>query len=677
MSHQEYLALVKTVQRHNELYYINDAPEITDYEYDQLTSALKAAEREHPEWVTADSPTQHVGGAATMAGAGKVQHRTRLYSLNDLFSIDEVEEWYESTFDRKDTPVSVQQKIDGLTIALEYRNGEFTQGATRGDGDIGELVTENARVIDGIPQKLNIPKNCGVAPDNMLYVRAEVYMRTEDFERVNEEQRSVGKKTFANPRNCAAGSLRVKDPNITASRKLAAISFAILASEGWENVDESICPRPGQTETEDLQLLKILGFNAVPAFKCYDMGEIEQAIYKIGEDRDGLPYWTDGAVIKTDDKTRQEAIGYTAKFPKHSAAYKYPPEKKDATILSINVQVGRTGVLTPVANLTPIQLCGTTVTRATLHNQGFIDEKGLGIGAIVQVIKSGEIIPAVVGVTKKAPEVFRIKKCPVCGHEAVLFTDEEGTDNGVYGCPNIACPAQKARYIEFFCSRPVMNIDGVGPSIIDRLIELGVLDDVSDLYRLGEHTDTIKSLEGMGERSVQKMLDAIESSKSRDIDRLIKSLGIVGVGGHIGKALAAKYPDMDAIAALDIDELKQVDGIGDISANAIWSYFHTDESLSRYQRLAAAGLNTKSLSYGKSAEGGPLTGLTFVITGTLPTMSREEAKALIESNGGKCSGSVSKKTSYLLAGEAAGSKLDKATKLGVPVLSEEALKSML
>lgn len=671
---KEYDALVRAIRYHNNRYYNQDAPEITDYEYDQMTSKLKAMEREHPEWVSPDSPTQRVGGKAVMSGE-KAHHLVRLYSLNDLFSTEDVEDWY---IDQMHEPrVSVQNKIDGLTIALEYRNGVFTQGTTRGDGDVGEVVTENAKELQGVPARLNIPANAGIAQDNMLYVRAEVYMPVQEYERVNEEQRKAGKKLFANPRNCAAGSLRVKDPRITKARNLGAISFAILKSEGWENVDANICPRPGVSETDDLALLALLGFDVVPAYVCQGMEEIVAAIKRIDESRNGLPYWIDGAVIKTDEKSIQEEYGYTAKFPKHAAAYKYPPEQKDATVLSIDVQVGRTGVLTPVANLSPVQLCGTTVSRATLHNQAFIDEMGIGVGAVVKVIKSGEIIPRVIGVTKPGPEVFRITKCPACGREAILFTDDNGTDNGVYGCPNLACPAQKTRYLEYYCSRDVMDIPGIGPALIDKLCDMGILNDVADLYSLSKHADAIKDLEGMGERSVQKVLAAIEASKARDIDRLIKALGIFSVGRHIGKALATKYPDMDAIIALDCDTLMTVDGIGEISAMAIWGYFHHEDSLARYHRLVAAGLNTKSLTYGQGQGGGALAGMTFVITGTLPTMSRDEAKKLIEAHGGKCSGSVSKKTTYLLAGEAAGSKLTKATSLGIPVLSEDALKAML
>lgn len=687
MDRNEYLKLVKEAAYHSDLYYNQDTPEITDYEYDLLTQRIKAAEAEHPEWVTSESPTQHVGGEASMDGAKKVQHPVQMASLNDLFSLDEVASWYDGLNRPK---VSVQRKIDGLSLGMlfgasndtaqdddAYLELELLQAATRGDGFVGENVTENARFIAGIPAKIRIPKEAGVSPAARLYVRAEVYMPVAAFERVNEELRAAGKKLFANPRNCAAGSLRVLDPKVTESRSLAAISFSILQAEGWENCDESILPKPGVTETGDLALMTALGFDAVTAYQCDSFDGIKAAIEEIGNSRDGLPYWIDGAVVKTDSKELQARIGVTAKYPKHAAAYKYPPEKKATKIRDIIVQTGRTGVLTPVAVLDPIQLCGTTVSRATLHNQGFIDEKGLGIGATVEVIKSGEIIPAVVGVVQKAEKLFQIERCPVCGTPAVLFTDENGTETGVRGCPNFdGCPAQKSRYIVFFCSKDVMDIDGMGPAMVDKLIAAGLLNSVEDIYSLKDHADEIAQMDGMGKKSVTKLLKAIEASKDRDMDRLIKALGIPGVGRHVGKALAAKYPDMTAIANLSEDELRAVDGIGDITAKDIWNYFHTEASLMKFQKLMDAGVNQVSRSFGKQG-GGTLAGLTFVITGTLPSMSRDEAKALIEANGGKCSGSVSKKTSYLLAGEAAGSKLDKANSLGVTVIDEDHLKSMI
>lgn len=669
---EEYLSLVKKVNYHNDLYYNQDAPELTDYEYDKLTQQLKAMEAEHPEWITPDSPTQRVGGSATMPGE-KVTHQVQLGSLNDLFDVESVGEWYTGVGSPE---VSVQQKIDGLTIALEYRNGVLYRGATRGDGFVGEDVTENAKVISGIPHRLNIPDAANVPEENRLIVRAEVYMPVSVFERVNEEMESEGKKLYANPRNCAAGSLRVKDSKIAEKRELSAISFAVLYSEGWESCNPDVLPKPGISETEDLMLLNLLGFDPVKAYRCTSAKEIYEAIDLIGASRDGLPYWIDGAVVKTDSKELQERIGSTAKYPKHAAAYKYPPEKKVTVIRDIILQTGRTGVLTPVAVLNPVQLCGTQVSRATLHNQKFIDEREIGVGAEVEVIKSGEIIPRIVSVVKKAKSVFKTTQCPICGSEAIPGADESGNETGVYYCGNLACPAQKSRYIEFFCSRDVMDIDGMGPSMVRSLIDAGLLNSVTDLYRLNDHETEIATLPGMGKRSAAKLIAAIEASKSRDVDRVIKALGIPGVGRHVGKALAAKYPDIDSISELSIDNLVAIDGIGDITANAIWTYFHKSVSVEIYKELKALGVNTVSQTYGKS-DAGVLSGLTFVITGTLPSMGREEAKALIEANGGKCSGSVSKKTSYVLAGEAAGSKLTKAQSLGIPVIDENQLRTML
>lgn len=672
---EQYLQLVKEAAHHSFLYYNQDNPELSDFEYDQLTQRIKSVEAEHPDWVVSESPTQHVGGEAVMEGAKKVQHRVQLASLNDLFSFDEVKAWYESIGAPEKT--SVQQKIDGLSMAVIYRNGKLVQAATRGDGFVGEDVTANAQHIDGIPHFLNIPDIAGVDKENTLAVRAEVYMPVEEFERVNAELEKEGKKLFANPRNCAAGSLRVKDASVTASRKLGAISFSILYADGWDAVDEKVLPKPGVSETTDLELLKRIGFNPVKAYPCTSFDEIVQAINTIGETRADLPYWTDGAVVKTDDKKLQTALGSTAKYPRHAAAFKYPPEEKETVIRDIAVQVGRTGVLTPVAVFDPIQLCGTTVTRATLHNQGFIDSLGIGIGCTCRVYKSGEIIPRISTVVKRGEEVFKIKKCPVCGAPAVEYTDDNGTESGVVGCSNINCPAQHARKIQFFCSKEVMDIDGMGPSIVDKLIEADLLDSVTDIYRLKDHAGKIETLEGMGEKSVATMLNAIEQSKTRELARFIKALGIPGIGQHIGKNLEKLYPDIWAIAAASKEELCAIDGIGDISAEAICSFFTSEENRKMVEELISLGVNAKSTKYGKEEGPGKLTGLTFVITGTLPSMGRDEAKALIEGNGGKCSGSVSEKTSYVLAGEAAGSKLTKATELGIPVIDEATLKSMI
>ena len=584
---EQYLQLVKEAAHHSFLYYNQDNPELSDFEYDQLTQRIKSVEAEHPDWVVSESPTQHVGGEAVMEGAKKVQHRVQLASLNDLFSFDEVKAWYESIGAPEKT--SVQQKIDGLSMAVIYRNGKLVQAATRGDGFVGEDVTANAQHIDGIPHFLNIPDIAGVDKENTLAVRAEVYMPVEEFERVNAELEKEGKKLFANPRNCAAGSLRVKDASVTASRKLGAISFSILYADGWDAVDEKVLPKPGVSETTDLELLKRIGFNPVKAYPCTSFDEIVQAINTIGETRADLPYWTDGAVVKTDDKKLQTALGSTAKYPRHAAAFKYPPEEKETVIRDIAVQVGRTGVLTPVAVFDPIQLCGTTVTRATLHNQGFIDSLGIGIGCTCRVYKSGEIIPRISTVVKRGEEVFKIKKCPVCGAPAVEYTDDNGTESGVVGCSNINCPAQHARKIQFFCSKEVMDIDGMGPSIVDKLIEADLLDSVADIYRLKDHADKIETLEGMGEKSVATMLNAIEQSKTRELARFIKALGIPGIGQHIGKNLEKLYPDIWAIAAASKEELCAIDGIGDISAEAICSFFTSEENRKMVEELLSLG----------------------------------------------------------------------------------------
>lgn len=669
MTYEAYLALVKEAEYHSNLYYNQDAPEISDFEYDQLTQRIKAVEAEHPDWVVAESPTQHVGGEATMPDAEKVKHPVQLLSLNDLFSFEDVDAWYQSIGAPK---VSVQQKIDGLTIALEYRDGVLYRAATRGDGFVGEDVTPNANVISGIPQVLHIPEGAGVAAKNRLFVRAEVYQPVNEFERVNAALEAAGMKTFANPRNCAAGSLRVKDPSITADRGLSALSFTILYQEGWSEVDTSIIPVPQTSESGDLALLKTLGFDPVPAYQCNNMVEIQAAIEKIGADRDGLAYWIDGAVVKTDDHAIQARLGNTAKFPKHAAAYKYPPETKDTTVRDIIVQTGRTGALTPVAVVDPVRLCGTTVSRVTLHNQGFLDANRINIGAVISVLKSGEIIPKCVAVPGPAEEPYHIYRCPICGAPT-----EHNDDGSVAFCSNLLCPAQQSRYIQFYCAKDVMDINGMGPAMVDKLVDAGLLKTPLDLYTLKEHRDVIVELDNMGVKSCDTLLAAIEAAKGRELSRVIKSLGICGIGQHIGKGLAKAYPDLDAISNASVAELTTVDGVGETSATAIHDFLQSEEGKAVLTRMKELGINTRSETYGKGDVQGQLTGLTFVITGTLPTMSRNEAKALIEGNGGKCSGSVSKKTSYLLAGEEAGSKLDKANDLGVPVIDENGLKAML
>lgn len=663
MTQNEYQALIREIERHNQLYY-DDRPEITDAEYDVLTQQLKAAEAEHPDWVTAASPTQHVG-VGHLRGK-KTEHRFKLLSLNDLFSLDDVRSWHTGI----GCPETVvEEKIDGLTIALTYVDGKLTLGATRGDGVVGEVVTEQAKQVSGIPHFIPLPDS--VAPHNILIVRAEVNMLVVVFERLNKIRASLGQQPFANPRNCAAGGLRAEDPKVTKERGLQAIAFQIIYAEGWDSVRD-------MTQHGDIELLKKLGFIGVTQYVCHSKDDILLAINQIGNDRTLLPYWTDGAVIKTNDLRLQASIGATEKYPLHSVAYKYPAEKKRTTIRKINVQVGRTGVLTPVAEFDPIQLAGTTVTKATLHNQKFISDRMLNVGAEIEVLKSGEIIPKVVGVPVPAAVPFQITTCPCCGATAVLMSDPDDPTTEIMSCPNITgCSAQKLRYFEFFCSRDVMDIHGMGPSVIAAILDAGLMDNIWDIYDLKNRQSELAAIEGFGKRKVQTMVNAIEESKGNDIDRLIKALGIPGVGRHIGKALAAKYPDMEAIAVLTYEDLVAIEGIGDISARSILDFWGNPETRARYDALAKAGVNTKSLKFLEAPAGTIFAGMTFVITGTLPTMSREDAKTLIEKNGGKVSDSVSKKTTYLLAGEKAGSKLEKAKKLGTNIISEDDLQKML
>ena len=670
---QEYDTLIKQINYHNELYYNQDTSEITDYEYDQLTQALKRIEAEHPDRIRPDSPTQRVNGSAVLS-TGEVEHPVQLYSLNDVFDLRSVDEWHEGC-GRPET--EAQEKIDGLTISLEYRYGRFYRGATRGNGFIGEDVTENARMIGGIPEVLRIPDGSGVRDGNRFFVRAEVYMPVASFEAANAELAAQGKKPYANPRNCASGSLRTKDPMETKRRGLRAFAFSILKTEGWEGCDPSVLPVPGKSESGDLALLSALGFDVVKSYPCRTPEDIVEAIRKIDESRPSLAYWIDGAVVKVDDKALQAEIGATSKFPKHAVAYKYPPDKKSSIVRGIVVQTGRTGVLTPVAAFDPIPLCGTEVKRATLHNQGFIDMMGIGIGAEIEIVKSGEIIPRVVGIKSPPQEPFKIERCPVCGAAAVEDVDEKGKPTGVMRCPNPACPAQSQRYIEFFCSKDVMDIDGLGPAAVGALIDAGLVSAPADLYSLKDRRDEIAALPGLGGSSADRIIASVEKSKSQDMYRVIKALGIPGVGRHVGKALEKAYPSIDAVAEeASADAFEALDGVGKITAGDLWAFFHSAEGIAKYHALKDAGINVSSRAYGK-VRNGVLSGMTFVVTGTLPKRSRDEAKALIEANGGKCSGSVSKKTTYVLAGEAAGSKLDKALALGIPVIDEAGLEMML
>lgn len=670
MTHDEYLALIETIERHNRLYYELDDPEITDAEYDALTQRLKAVEATHPDWVSDTSPTRHVGGKSS-AKFAKTRHVRQLMSLNDLFSLDDVKAWHDG-LGRPET--GVEEKIDGLTIALTYKDFVLDLGATRGDGFVGEVVTKQALRVRGIPLRLDVPDEIKSRVDpsvNVLTVRAEVCQPVAEFERLNEIQESLGEPPFKNPRNCAAGGLRAHDPEVTTQRGLMAIAFQIVHSEGWDRI------RTKMTQSQDVELLGRLGFIPVKQYRCPDQESMLRAIAEIGAAREGLPYWTDGAVVKTDDLALQERIGCTAKYPLHSVAYKYPAEKKRTVVRRIDVSVGRTGVLVPVAEFDPVQLGGTTVTHATLHNQKFVTDRRINVGCQVEVLKSGEIIPKIVGVPVPADVPFRITRCPICGTEAVVSSDpDSGTE--IMTCPNMTgCPAQKLRYFEFYCSRDVADIHGLGPSILAQLIDAGLLEDVWDIYELKSHVDTMSSLPSLGEKKVRALLSAIEESKCNDMDRFVKSLGIPGIGRHVGKALAAVYASMDDVAAASVEDLTKLDGVGEISARAIYGFFRDPAGVRKYEALRDAGVNVRSARFLDAPGGTIFNGKTFVITGTLPGMTRDEAKDMIERNGGKVSGSVSKKTTYLVAGEAAGSKLAKAQALGVPIISEDELRAML
>jgi DNA ligase (NAD+) len=563
--------------------------------------------------------------------------------------------------------LSIEPKVDGLSAAVTYVDGKLTLGATRGDGRVGENVTANLMQVSGIPKKL--PKLDWLPEHYTMVVRCEVVMPVEEFQRVNAELELEGKKTFANPRNAAAGSLRLKNAAVTGERGLLAVAFNIMTATGFEAVPEE--KRPCMKQTRDLALLKELGFHTVKTYAVTEREGILAAIEDIDRTRYDLPYWLDGAVAKIDDRAVQEAMGNTAKVPRWAIAYKYPPEQKETTITRLYTQVGRTGRITPVAEFSPIQLAGTTVTRATLHNPEFMETLGgVCVGARILVRKAAEIIPEVLEVKSRPEggEPFTITVCPECGTPVVKNKD----GNGAF-CPNINCPAQFARHVAFFASRDVMDIDGLGPKRVAQLIEADLLHSVTDIYRLNEHKQELLMLPKTGEKSVDNLLSAIEASKGRPLARVIKSLGISGIGGHVGEVLEKRYPDMATIRGLSVEEMTGIDGIGPISAQDLYDFFRSEAGADMVDGLAACGVNMTSQTYGAEAPAGALEGKTVVITGTLPTLGRREAEELVKEHGGKVTGSVSKKTSFLVAGEAAGSKLEKAQALNIPILDEEGL----
>ena len=647
--------LTKLLSEANYRYYVLDDPQMLDFEYDRLLRELEELEKANPELVLPDSPTLRVGGEA-LSQFQKVEHPVPLMSLQDVFSLEELDEFLDKVLESDpETEFSVEPKIDGLSVALEYENGIFVRGATRGDGVVGEDVTENLKTVRSIPMTIeNAPPR--------LIVRGEVYMPKKSFERLNETQEKEGKPLFANPRNAAAGSLRQLDSKITAKRGLDILIFNIQLAEGVSFA----------THGESLDYLRNLRFKVVPFTILKDKKQINDYVMSINENREKLSCDIDGAVIKVNDLSRRERLGATAKFPRWAVAYKYPPEIKPTVVEDIVVQVGRTGVLTPKAVVRPVRLAGTTVTNATLHNQDFITERDIRIGDTVQIRKAGEIIPEILEVDfTKRPEgtvPYRLPAvCPVCG--APVARDEEGA---FVRCTGAECPAQLSRNISHFVSRDAMDIDGFGSAIVDSLIEKGFVKSPADIYYLT--LDEMKSLWQKGDTVAKKLLAAIEASKDQDLSRLIYALGIRQVGAKAGKVLASSFGTMDALMNASLEELTEVPDVGGITAENIVQWFSQEQSRHMIERLRDAGVNFESKRVISDAR---FAGMTFVLTGALSKFTREEATEKIELLGGKASGSVSRKTTYVVVGENAGSKERKARELGIPILSEDDFLEMI
>lgn len=647
--------LVTLLNDANYRYYVLDNPLMPDFEYDHLLRELEDLERDHPELAREDSPTRRVGGEA-LSKFEKVVHPVPLMSLQDVFSLAELDEFIEKIHEtHPDAEFSIEPKIDGLSVALEYVDGKFVRGATRGDGSVGEDVTENLKTIRSIPMALNnAPKR--------LIVRGEVFMPKKSFEALNTQQEAEGKALFANPRNAAAGSLRQLDPKIAAKRGLDILIFNIQLAEGIEFT----------SHYESLTFLKELQFKVVPCKVLSDIKLINEEILSINENRGELICDIDGAVVKINDLSVRENLGATAKFPRWAAAYKYPPEIKSTVVEDIVVQVGRTGVLTPKAVVRPVRLAGTTVTNATLHNQDFIRQRDIRIGDTVQIRKAGEIIPEILEVDfSKRPEgtvPYNLPtQCPVCG--APTQQDEDGA---FLRCTGAACPAQLSRNIAHFVSRDAMDIEGLGAAIVDALIEKGYLQSPADIYTLT--LEQMKSLWQSGETAAKKLLAAIEESKDRDVSRLIYALGIRQVGAKTGKVLATTFGSLDALMQADIQTLTDVPDVGAVTARSIRDWFDQSQGREMVEKLRICGVNFESK---RAILDSRFAGMTFVLTGALTMFTREEATEKIELYGGKASGSVSKKTTYVVAGENAGSKERKARELGIPILSEQEFLDLL
>ena len=647
--------LRRVIEYNNRLYYDQDAPQLEDFQYDDLMRELRQIEAEYPQLVTPDSPTQHVGGTPSGRFA-KVTHTVKMESLLDAFSYDELRD-----FDRRVRDAGIQPqyvveiKIDGLSCSLEYENGQLVRASTRGDGEVGEDVTPNVRAIRSIPKTLK------EGAPAYLEVRGEVYMPHKAFQKLCEEQELQGAAPYKNPRNAAAGSLRQKDPKVTGSRGLGIFIFNVQQVRGMELTSHAA----------SLDYLKQLGLPVSPRYHLVD--NIEDAIAEIeqiGTERAALGFDMDGAVIKVDSLAQRTQLGSTAKFPRWAIAFKYPPEVKETKLLDIEVAVGRTGVLTPTASFEPVTLAGTTVSRATLHNEDFIRQLGLCIGDTIQVRKAGEIIPEVIGVTAHAPEAQPWQMpavCPSCGAPVAHLADE-----AALRCVNPECPAQALRNLIHFASRDAMDIDGLGVAVCTQLVDRGLVRSAADLYTLTR--EQLLTLDKFKDKSADNLLAAIAHSKENNLDKLLFGLGIRNIGDKAAALLAGHFGTMEAVAAATAEQICEIDGFGAVMAQSVVEFFAREGTADLVRRLAAQGVNMRWQGQVRTDK---LAGKTIVVTGTLPTLSRKEAEAMIVQNGGKASSSVSKKTAYVLAGEAAGSKLDKARQLGVPVLSEAEFLSMI
>lgn len=654
--------LRKTLEYHIDRYYNQDSPEITDYEYDMMMQELKKLEAKHPELITPNSPTQKVGGTAKRTAGVLVRHNVPMLSLQDVFSKEDVYDFVEEMRKQLDDPeFVVEYKIDGLSMALRYENGELKLAETRGDGiNFGEDVTANAKVIRDVKTRLK-------DKPEYLEIRGEVYMTNAAFDKVNETQELLGKKPFANPRNCAAGTLRQLDSAVTKERNLSLFIFNIQQVRGMEI----------KTHTEGYEFLKKQGIHVIDDYKvCRTADEVWDAITAIGENRGNLGYDIDGAVVKINRYSDREKLGATSKVPRWAVAYKYPPEEKETKLLDIELSVGRTGRITPTAVFEPIRLCGTSVSRATLHNQDFIDDLDVGIGDTIVVYKSGEIIPKVKEVRKekrpanwsrfKLPEV-----CPACGAKT-----EREKDTADIKCTSPNCPAQLERHIINFVGRDAMDIKGFGTVYIEELVRLGYIKDIADIFTLKNFREELIEQGIIGkEKNTDKLLDAIEKAKENDASKLLTGFGIPNVGKAAAKAIMKHFKTIEALSHASLDELQDVSDIGEVSAECIRRFFLNEENRAIISRLKDCGVNMETEV--SETITSAITGKTVVVTGTLPTLGRKEAQELIEKYGGKASGSVSKKTDYVLAGEAAGSKLTKANELGIPVLNEDEFKKML